>query len=261
LKRDVVKRREADAKGTNVEGAAADSAPSSAVPTARDPDTWIPLAAIARPHGVRGEVRLSLFNKSSDVLLAQEEVLVRLKDGEEHEVSVERARRADDAILMKLYSVDDRDRADELRGAQVCVRRRDFPPPEEGEFYAIDVVGAEARLGGERLGEVIEIMTYPTLETMLVRPDDAQGDWEIPLTDVYIAKVDATARVVEIVTLDELERFPVKKKKPQKPVARRDSANANANASTVSSGEDAEGAPTSSLAVDRLQDDTSPGED
>ncbi len=96
----------------------------------------------------------------------QDEVLVRLPDGEEHEVSVERARRADDAILMKLYSVDDRDRADELRGALVCVRRRDFPPPEDGEFYAVDIVGAEARLGGERLGEVVEIVTYPTLEAL-----------------------------------------------------------------------------------------------
>ena len=77
-----------------------------------DPETWVPLAEVARPHGVKGELRLRLFNATSDVLLDQEEVLVRLADGEENEVSVERARRADDAILMKLYSVDDRDRAE-----------------------------------------------------------------------------------------------------------------------------------------------------
>lgn len=73
-------------------------------------ERWIPLAEIARPHGVRGEVRLRLFNKDSDTLLDQDEVLVRLPDGAEHEVSVDTARRADDAILMKLHSVDDRDR-------------------------------------------------------------------------------------------------------------------------------------------------------
>jgi 16S rRNA processing protein RimM len=182
-----------------------------------DLDAWVPLAEIARPHGVRGEVRLKLFNMTSDVLLEKDEVLVRLPDGEEHEVSVERARRADDAILMKLYSVDDRDRADELRGALVCVRRREFPAPEEGEFYAVDILGAEVRLTGERLGEVTEIVNYPTLQAMLVRPDDAQGDWEIPLTDVYVANVDTTARVVDVLTLDDLERLPLKKpKKPKK---------------------------------------------
>ena len=175
-------------------------------------ERWIPLAEIARPHGVRGEVRLRLFNKTSDVLLEQEEVLVRLPDGEEHEVSVERARRADEAILMKLYSVDDRDRAAELRGAQVCVRRSVFPPLEEGEFYAADVVGAAVHKDGERLGEVVEIVSYPTVEAMVVRAVDGQGDWEIPLTDAYVGKVDAQARVVDVLTLEDLERIRPKKK-------------------------------------------------
>jgi 16S rRNA processing protein RimM len=176
-------------------------------------DAWVPLAEIARPHGVKGEIRLRLFNKGSDVLLDQDEVLVRAKSGEEHEVSVERARRADDAILIKLFSIDDRDRAEELRGALVCVRRSSFPPADEGEFYAVDIVGGEARLGGRRLGEIAEVMSYPTTSAILVRTDEPEGDWEIPLTDAYVAKVDTEARVVEVLTLDELERIPRKKPK------------------------------------------------
>lgn len=178
-----------------------------------DPDAWVPLAEIARPHGVRGEVRLRLFNKASDTLLDRDEVLVRLPDGEEHEVSVEKARRADDAILMKLYSVDDRDRADDLRGALVCVRRRDFPEPQEGEFYAIDVVGAEVRSGGARIGVVKEIVTYPSVEAILVGADDGEGDWEVPLTDAFVGRVDAKAREVELVTLEGIERLPKPKPK------------------------------------------------
>jgi 16S rRNA processing protein RimM len=185
-------------------------------------DEWIPLAEIARPHGVRGEVRLKLFNKASDALLGQEEVLVRLPDGEEHEVSVDAARRADDAILMKLFSVDDRDRADELRGALICVRRGDFPPPGEGEFYAVDVIGAEVKLEGARIGAVKEIVTYPTVETIVVAADDAKGDWEVPLNDVYVADVDVPNKVVTLATLDEIERIPLKKKKPRPNKPRRD---------------------------------------
>lgn len=178
-----------------------------------DPDRWVPLAEVARPHGVRGELRLKLFNTSSDILLSMEEVLVRFPDGDEHEVSVERARRADDAILIKLYSVDDRNRADELRGAHICVRRRDFEEPEADEFYAVDVIGGEARLDGQRIGTVAEIITYPTLQAMLVHADDGEGDWEIPLTNVYIGKVDVAARVVELASLDDIERQPRRKPK------------------------------------------------
>ena len=178
-------------------------------------DDWVALGEVARPHGVKGELRVRLFNATSDVLLGQDEVLVRLKNGEEHEVSVERARRADDAILMKLFSVDDRDRAEDLRGAQICVRRRDFPEAEEGEFYAIDVVGSEARLAGERVGVVAELITYPSIEVLLIHADDGKGDWEVPLTEMFVGKVDVANKVVELVTLDDVERTPRRKEKPK----------------------------------------------
>jgi 16S rRNA processing protein RimM len=180
-----------------------------------DADDWVPLAEIARPHGVKGELRLRLFNATSDVLLGQDEVLVRMKDGEEHEVSVERARRADDAILMKLFSVDDRNRAEDLRGAHICVRRRDFPEAGDGEFYAIDIVGSEARLGGERVGVVAELITYPSIEVLLIHADDGKGDWEVPLTEMFIGTVDIAGKVVELVTLDDVERTPRRKEKPK----------------------------------------------
>ena len=182
-----------------------------------DPEAWVPLAEVARPHGVKGELRLRLFNATSDVLLEQDEVLVRLADGEEHEVSVERARRADDAVLMKLFSVDDRDRAEELRGAHICVRRRDFPQADSGEFYAIDVVGAEVRLAGERIGVVAELVTYPSIEVFLVHADDGLGDWEIPLTEMFIGRVDVEGKLVELNTLDDVERQPRRKEKVKDP--------------------------------------------
>jgi len=182
-----------------------------------DPEAWVPLAEVARPHGVKGELRLRLFNATSDVLLEQDEVLVRLADGEEHEVSVERARRADDAVLMKLFSVDDRNRAEELRGAHICVRRRDFPQADSGEFYAIDVVGAEVRLAGERIGVVAELVTYPSIEVFLVHADDGLGDWEIPLTEMFIGRVDVEGKLVELNTLDDVERQPRRKEKVKHP--------------------------------------------
>ncbi len=39
---------------------------------------WVPLAEVARPHGVRGELRLRPYNGDSDLLLGLDEVLVRL---------------------------------------------------------------------------------------------------------------------------------------------------------------------------------------
>jgi 16S rRNA processing protein RimM len=164
---------------------------------------WVALAEVARPHGVRGELRLQLFNTESDLLLDVDEVLVRFPDGKEHEVSIDHARRADKTILLKLHSVDDRDRADDLRGATICVPRDKFPPLEDGEFYACDVEGSEVRLQNARVGIVERLVEYPTTHALVVKKDDG-AVIEVPLTESYVEKVDTEARVVTISTIEDL---------------------------------------------------------
>jgi 16S rRNA processing protein RimM len=174
-------------------------------------DAWVPLAEVARPHGVRGEVRLRLYNRDSDLLLEQDEVLLRFPDGAEQEVSVDGARRADEAILMKLYSVDDRDRAEDLRNAIICVRRGAFPPPEPGEFYACDIEGARVvvEVEGEEpreLGRVVAMRAYPANDTLEVTASDGGRPWEVPLVDAVVRSVDVAAGLVTLHTLEGVER-------------------------------------------------------
>jgi 16S rRNA processing protein RimM len=173
-------------------------------------DEWVPLAEVLRPHGVKGELRLKPFNRDSELLVSLDEVLLRTKEGEEHEVSVDAARWAGDAILMKLYSVDDRDKAGELRGALVCAQRSSFPEPAEGEFYWCDLIGAKVVVGasGEErpLGTVRELQAYPSVDVLVVRAADGGADWEVPLVDNFVSAVDAQAGLVRIATLEGLER-------------------------------------------------------
>jgi 16S rRNA processing protein RimM len=175
-------------------------------------DAWVPLAEVLRPHGVRGEVRLRLYNRDSDLLLDQEEVLLRFPDGDEQEVSVDGARRADMAILMKFHSVDDRDRADGLRSAVVCVRRGAFPPLESGEFYACDVEGARVVVvdgggdTGRELGVVVALRCYPATDVLEVAAVDGGRPWEVPLVDAIVSSIDVSTNVVTLSTMNGVER-------------------------------------------------------
>jgi 16S rRNA processing protein RimM len=171
-----------------------------------DPKAWVPLAEVARSHGVKGEVRLKLYNADSDLLLDADEVLLRLPDGASQEVSVDGARRANDAILMKLHAVDDRDKADELRTSVICLRRGDFPKLDDGEFYFCDAIGAKVHFGDVVLGEVKEIVSYPSVSVIVVKATDGGKNWEVPLTDAFIASVDTDAGTFELATMDGIER-------------------------------------------------------
>ncbi|HLK41677.1 MAG TPA: ribosome maturation factor RimM [Polyangiaceae bacterium] len=174
------------------------------------PDAWVPLGEVMRPHGVRGELRVRPFNRDSDLLLSLDEVLVRFPEGDAQEVSVDAARRAGDAFLLKLHSVDDRDRAGELRKALVCARRADFPPADPGEFYACDVEGALVVVDGDgdrrELGRVVRVRSYPTTDVLEVDAGDGGRAWEVPLVDAVIGHVDLEANVVTLKNLDGVER-------------------------------------------------------
>lgn len=174
---------------------------------------YVPVAEIARPHGVHGEVRLRIFNEHSDLLLRRPPVRLRLPDGEERDVKLVAARPTNKALLVQLAGVDDRDAAEALRGAVVCVPRDVFPALEEGEFYACDLEGAEVLTPeGEPLGRVQGVVSYPSCDALVVAlveersktPGKKPATLEIPLVETYVAAVDPDKRTVQLVTLEGL---------------------------------------------------------
>jgi 16S rRNA processing protein RimM len=176
-------------------------------------DEWVPLAVVGRPHGVRGELRAHPFNRDSDLLLDLDEVLVRFAEGsrkgEAHEVSIDSARQGNDAILIKLHGVEGRDGADDVRGAELCVRRGDFPALEEGEFYACDVIGADAVLDGNVIGRVEAFTSYPSVDILVIASD--RGRYEVPLVDPYVDEVDPVGGRVVLRTLEGLDPVALRK--------------------------------------------------
>lgn len=162
----------------------------------------MPLAEVARPHGVRGEVRLRPYNQDSELLLDVEDVLLRSKTGAERPVTITGARKVPDAILVTFAGITDRDQVEALRGAVLCVRRDAFPPLDDGEFYACDVEGARVVCGEEELGRVTAMRSYPSVDVLLVAGDRR---WEIPLTEAFIAEIDASAGLVVVRSIEGLE--------------------------------------------------------
>jgi 16S rRNA processing protein RimM len=159
---------------------------------------WVALAEVARPHGVRGELRVKMYNSDSELLPTLSEVLVRKSDGVERSIRLESVRGADTGyFLAKLEGIDDRDAAESFRGAELCVRRDDFPPLEEGEFYACDVVGARLHGPDGELGIVEDLASYPTADVLIGRLSGGTR-CEIPLLDDYIEEIDVESRCVRV---------------------------------------------------------------
>lgn len=174
-------------------------------PTNSTSRRFVPVAEIARAHGIRGEVRLKLYHEQSDIFSQKPTIRLRTPEGEERFVEIEFARPTNNGLLVKFTETNDRNDAEALRGAELSVPRDEFPELEEGEFYACDVEGAQAVLpSGEVVGRVTGLVSYPTCDVLTV--DRGQlGKLEIPLLDPFVESVDTDAGVVHLVTIEGLE--------------------------------------------------------
>src|SRR5262249_10175160 len=102
----------------------ATASPAAEAPVRRVPPLsrdrgLVPVAEVARPHGIQGELRLKVYTPDSDLLPRRPTVLLRLPDGSEREARITACREADKALLVRLDGVSDRDQAEALRGAEL----------------------------------------------------------------------------------------------------------------------------------------------
>ncbi|MBK8256639.1 MAG: 16S rRNA processing protein RimM [Polyangiaceae bacterium] len=168
-----------------------------------DGKRWIVVADIARPHGVRGELRLRVRSGDPTLILSRPQIRLRDATGRTRDAHIDAARPVDRALLVELEGVVDRDAAEALRGVEVLVQRDHFPPLEEGEFYACDVVGARAELtSGQLVGTVAGLGTYPTCDVFLIDHDGVR--LEVPNLPQFVESIDIAAGLVKLHTIEGL---------------------------------------------------------
>lgn len=166
----------------------------------------VAIAEVARPHGIKGELRLKVYNPETPLIAAGRRMILRTaEDGSrDRTVRLLTVRSTTQAVLVQLEGIVDRDQAEGLRGAKLCVPREELPVLDPGEFYAYDVEGARAELvTGELVGTVKTLVSYPTCEVLVVVTPEGKT-LEIPLVDDVVAEVDGARRLVRLKSAEPL---------------------------------------------------------
>lgn len=154
------------------------------------------LAAILGAHGIRGEVTIKSFADNPEDLRSygpfSDESGART-----YELSAVRA--SGKGIVARFKGVNDRNAAEALKGAKLYVNRAQLPPPEEGAFYHIDLVGLPAfDRAGAAVGEVVAVHNFGAGDIIELRLQGKSKTELIPFTDAYVPEVDIAGRRVVV---------------------------------------------------------------
>ncbi|HEX5452216.1 MAG TPA: ribosome maturation factor RimM [Stellaceae bacterium] len=153
-------------------------------------DKRVCVGVITGAQGVRGAVRVKSFTADpADVArygpLADEPG--------EREFHLSFIGNAKGVIIAKIAGIDDRDRAETLRGLRLYVPRTALPPTQEDEYYHADLIGLNAVLAdGAPLGRVRAVHDFGAGDTLEIARAAGQPVM-VPFTRAIVPVVDMKA--------------------------------------------------------------------
>jgi 16S rRNA processing protein RimM len=109
-----------------------------------DPDAiWIEVGKIGRPHGLKGEVRLQVYNPDSEIWHSGQKLRAWLPGKPAVLVQLASYRDILPMPTAALTGVTDRDVAAKLTHAVLAVNQEELPDTDEDEFYLHELIGAQ----------------------------------------------------------------------------------------------------------------------
>ncbi len=178
------------------------SAVSSALHS--DPDA-LAVAAVVGAHGVRGWVRVHLYDPNSSALRRGLAVTLRapLQAPQSLKIAAVEPIPGKPVCRVQLVGVTDRDQAEALRGRELWLARADLPALARDEFYLADIIGLpveRVRPDGrvQPLGTVVGLTSNGAQDLLEVefqvegrRPDT----WLLPALPQFIVEVEGRVLV------------------------------------------------------------------
>lgn len=162
---------------------------------------FILMGKLRKPHGVRGEMVMSVLTDIPELLAPGAKVYL----GEEFQPrSIRSVRPHREDLLIAFEGITDRDEVGFYRNTMLYMEEGDFPELPGDEFYLHDLVGMDVVTDtGQLLGELQEILITGANDVYLVQ--DKEGvEFLIPAIDDVVLDIDFEQNTILIHPLDGL---------------------------------------------------------
>ena len=165
------------------------------------PPAFLLVGILHRPHGVRGEMIMSIMTDFPERLKPG----TKLYLGVAHEqVTIKSLRHHNRGQLIALEGYESREAVSHLRNYELFVSAADRPPLPDGEFYLHQIIGLQVVSDqGQELGRVAEWIETGANGVYIVR-DQEGNEVLLPDIDEVVLKIDLDNQQMVVHLLDGL---------------------------------------------------------
>ena len=160
--------------------------PNTGLSSADEP-VFVVIGKFRKPHGIRGEVRMTVLTDFPDLLEIGQTVYV----GQKYQAyKIKSIRWHGGDLLVSLEELPDRTAVEIFRNILVYMKSQDMPPPAEGEYYHHQLVGIEVVTDqGKNLGKLKEVILTGANDVFLVDTPEG-GEILLPDTEEVVLNID-----------------------------------------------------------------------
>lgn len=161
------------------------------------------LGHVLGAHGIRGAVLVRSYTAEPEAIAAYgplEDEAGRAR----YVLTVEGATAK--GLICRVEGVADRTQAEKLKGAALYVVRDRLPPPDDHEYYHVDLIGLDAVTEeGAALGTVVAVLNYGAGDILEVRAAGEKRTALYPMTEAVVRRVDIAGGVIVLAPPEEVD--------------------------------------------------------
>ena len=155
---------------------------------------YFEIGQIVNTFGIKGMVKIKPFTDDINKFDKFKKIYIK-KENTKKEYQIEEVKYHKQMVLMKLKGINTPEEADLLRGSYLIINREDEEPLEEGEYYIVDLLGAEV---------------YTDEDVLLGKLEDIYNTGS---NDIYVVKDELGKQVLLPAISDVIKNIDIKNKK------------------------------------------------
>ena len=133
-------------------------------------DDLINVGRINRPHGIKGEIELSVLTDYPQRFKPEASFLLSPPVDDLDVVNVENVKSKKNVLILKLKEINGRDGAERLRGHNLAIRDEDLMNLSSDSFWHFELIGLRVTtVDGRELGVIKEILSGQGHDIFVVR--------------------------------------------------------------------------------------------
>jgi len=166
------------------------------------PGNLLLLGRVAKPHGLKGLVKIRSYARSGYSFLDAGAIFLRPVSGEICEFKVLSVRPLGNDLIIELDGLNSIDHAEKFRGAEVLINKERLTREEE-EYFWYELIGLKVYLDtGKYLGAVSQIISAGSNDIYEVR--DEEKEVFIPATHEAVKEIDLENRKMVVSAMEGL---------------------------------------------------------